>query len=242
MQHRWPKMGHLFRAAHRYNRVLWVSFMFSISLPPNLDPLILYIALLYFLGENTQTVMQSFLPLLGGFGLGMLFHTPYQALTSALSPKELAAGTGAFFLVRFTGATVGLACLSLMRISFELTWLCVQSIAGAIYQSRISRNVLYGAPLESYTTLTSLNQVPIAVHAFRVCGSQDAAQCLAILNSNAGRLDHVCALPGNCFTCTSNSRNIRPVGADVTFSITVVSLLAPDAIACIHTPGGSRHT
>jgi hypothetical protein len=47
--------------------------------------------------------------MLGGFGIGMLFHAPYQALTSALSPKELAAGTGAFFLVRFTGATVGLA-------------------------------------------------------------------------------------------------------------------------------------
>ncbi|KAI0257095.1 major facilitator superfamily domain-containing protein [Lactifluus subvellereus] len=133
-------------------------------------------ALLCLLGENTQAMMQSFLPLLGGFGLGMLFHTPYQALTSALSPKELAAGTGAFFLVRFTGATVGLACLSLMRISFELTCLCVQSIAGAIYQSSISRNVLHGAPLDSYTTLTSLNQVPIAVRAFRVCGSQDAAQ------------------------------------------------------------------
>jgi hypothetical protein len=55
--------------------------------------------------------MQSFIPLLGGFGIGMLFHAPYQALTSALSPTELAAGTGAFFLVRFTGATVGLVCI-----------------------------------------------------------------------------------------------------------------------------------
>lgn len=43
----------------------------------------------------------------------MLFHAPYQALTSVLSPKELAAGTGAFFLVRFTGATAGLACVFL---------------------------------------------------------------------------------------------------------------------------------
>ncbi|KAI0253542.1 hypothetical protein BJV78DRAFT_1152939 [Lactifluus subvellereus] len=71
-------------------------------------------ALLCLLGENTQGIMQSFL---GGFGLGMLTHTPYQALTSALSPKELAAGTGAFFLVRFTGATVGLGCLSYQCVS-----------------------------------------------------------------------------------------------------------------------------
>jgi hypothetical protein len=66
-------------------------------------------ALLWLLDENTRIIMQSFLPMLAGFGIGMLFHAPYQALTSVLSPKELAAGTGAFFLVRFTGATVGLA-------------------------------------------------------------------------------------------------------------------------------------
>jgi hypothetical protein len=78
----------------------------------------LFSALLWLLDENTRVIMQSFLPLLGGFGIGMLFHAPYQALTSVLSPKELAAGTGAFFLVRFTGATVGLACvLSLQCIS-----------------------------------------------------------------------------------------------------------------------------
>jgi hypothetical protein len=76
-----------------------------------LHPLIPYPALLCLLGEHTRTIMQSFLPLLGGFGLGMLNHAPYQSLTSALPPKELAAGTGAFFLVRFTGATVGLARL-----------------------------------------------------------------------------------------------------------------------------------
>lgn len=68
-------------------------------------------------------MMQSFLPLLAGIGLGMLFHAPYQAFTGALSPKELAAGTSAFFLVRFTGATVGLVRIKwfLCAISFELT-------------------------------------------------------------------------------------------------------------------------
>lgn len=73
--------------------------------------MVLLSALLWLLDENTRIIMQSFLPLLCGFGIGMLFHAPYQALTSVLSPKELAAGTGAFFLVRFTGATVGLACV-----------------------------------------------------------------------------------------------------------------------------------
>lgn len=61
--------------------------------------------------------MQSLLPLVGGLGIGMLFHAPYQALTSVLSPKELAAGTGAFFLVRFTGATVGLVCVFLTTMN-----------------------------------------------------------------------------------------------------------------------------
>jgi hypothetical protein len=60
--------------------------------------------------------MQSLLPLVAGLGIGMLFHAPYQALTSVLSPKELAAGTGAFFLVRFTGATVGLVRVFLVAM------------------------------------------------------------------------------------------------------------------------------
>lgn len=50
--------------------------------------------------------------------------------TSALFPNELATGTGAFFLVRFTGVTVGLACLSHRCVfSSELTCFCAQSIA-----------------------------------------------------------------------------------------------------------------
>ncbi|KAI9509061.1 MFS general substrate transporter [Russula earlei] len=100
-------------------------------------------ALLWLLDENTRITMQSFLPLLAGVGVGMLFHAPYQALTNALPPTELAAGTGAFFLVRFTGATVGLAC----------------SIAGAIFQSGVSRNVLRGA---SVASSTESGLVPIA--------------------------------------------------------------------------------
>jgi hypothetical protein len=87
--------------------------MFIYTTHPLTEISLYSLALLWLLDENTRVIIQSFLPLLGGLGIGMLFHAPYQALTSVLSPKELAAGTGAFFLVRFTGATVGLVCVFL---------------------------------------------------------------------------------------------------------------------------------
>ena len=64
------------------------------------------------LHERATTVMQTAFPLVAGLGLGLLFHAPYQLFTRALKPHELATGTSAFFLVRFTGATVGLVSLS----------------------------------------------------------------------------------------------------------------------------------
>lgn len=60
------------------------------------------------LSEASRGALQNIFPLLSGIGLGMLFHAPYQVFTRTLRPKELASGTSAFFLVRFTGATVGL--------------------------------------------------------------------------------------------------------------------------------------
>jgi hypothetical protein len=63
------------------------------------------------LNERAPITMQEMFPLIAGIGLGMLFHAPYQVFTRALKPQELATGTSAFFLVRFTGATVGLVCL-----------------------------------------------------------------------------------------------------------------------------------
>ncbi|KAJ3576145.1 hypothetical protein NP233_g632 [Leucocoprinus birnbaumii] len=65
--------------------------------------------ILNFLNENSPIHLQIIFPLIAGIGLGMLFHAPYQVFSRALDPKDLAAGTSAFFLVRFTGATVGLA-------------------------------------------------------------------------------------------------------------------------------------
>lgn len=64
--------------------------------------------LLILLNENSSIAAQVCFPLIAGIGLGMLFHAPYQVFGQALEPQELATGTSAFFLVRFTGATIGL--------------------------------------------------------------------------------------------------------------------------------------
>lgn len=64
--------------------------------------------LLSALDEHSSVLTQIIYPLVAGIGLGMLFHAPYQIFANALKPHELATGTSAFFLVRFTGATVGL--------------------------------------------------------------------------------------------------------------------------------------
>ena len=67
--------------------------------------------LLNLLNEKAEVVAQVVFPLIAGIGVGMLFHAPYQVFTRMLKPWELATGTSAFFLVRFTGATVGLVSL-----------------------------------------------------------------------------------------------------------------------------------
>ncbi|KAN0100844.1 Drug:H+ antiporter-2 family protein [Tylopilus felleus] len=70
--------------------------------------------LLVLLDEHSLRLPQSTFPLIAGIGIGMLFHAPYQVFVKALGPCDLAAGTGAFFLVRFTGATIGLAVAGLI--------------------------------------------------------------------------------------------------------------------------------
>lgn len=64
--------------------------------------------LLSLLDDMTSHSLQTILPLIAGVGIGMLFHAPYQVFAGALDSSTLAVGTSAFFLVRFTGATVGL--------------------------------------------------------------------------------------------------------------------------------------
>jgi hypothetical protein len=135
----------------------------------------------------------------------------------------------------------------LLCISFELTCSCSQSVAGAIYESSIYRNVLHGASLANSSTSTSLDQVPLpaAVSAFRVCESQDTARYLAILKlqlSCTGRLDLLRALLGKRSPCTPDSCNEWPVVPDVTLSLAALSLPAPNAITCIYSVCRTRHT
>ncbi|KAJ3556865.1 hypothetical protein NM688_g1790 [Phlebia brevispora] len=73
--------------------------------------------------EKSPQILQYLYPLLAGIGLGMLFHAPYQVFSRALRATEMASGTSAFFLVRFTGATIGL------------------SVAGAAFNSRLSQTL-----------------------------------------------------------------------------------------------------
>lgn len=70
--------------------------------------------LLTLLDDMTTPALQIILPLTAGIGIGMLFHAPYQVFARALDPATLATGTSAFFLVRFTGATIGLAVAGLV--------------------------------------------------------------------------------------------------------------------------------
>ncbi|KIJ21518.1 Drug:H+ antiporter-2 family protein [Paxillus involutus ATCC 200175] len=79
--------------------------------------------LLAILNEHSAHILQTIFPLIAGVGIGSLFHAPYQVFANALDPSELATGTSAFFLVRFTGATIGLA------------------IAGLVFDGRLSRDM-----------------------------------------------------------------------------------------------------
>lgn len=76
--------------------------------------------LLTLLHERSPSSLQIVFPLISGLGLGMLFHAPYQVFTAALKPHELATGTSAFFLVRFTGATTGLVSLGTICTTLHL--------------------------------------------------------------------------------------------------------------------------
>ncbi|KAF5375143.1 hypothetical protein D9758_000065 [Tetrapyrgos nigripes] len=74
--------------------------------------------LLILLDEHSKIVYQIVFPLICGIGLGILLHALYQVFVKAFDPSEIATGTSAFFLVRFTAATAGI------------------TIAGAIFDAR----------------------------------------------------------------------------------------------------------
>ena len=73
------------------------------------------------LDERSGRPIKLLFPLVSGIGLGLLLHAPYQVFTRALESREMAVGTSAFFLMRFTGATIGLVSTFLSAICSFLT-------------------------------------------------------------------------------------------------------------------------
>ncbi len=120
--------------------------------------------------EHSPRSTQIGFPLIAGVGLGMLFHAPYQVFTRALRRQEVASGTSAFFLVRFTGATVGLVSLQRWaeRVSV-LTTRLRQAVAGAVYLGRLSETLPAGVDassvIEAVDTLRSQSDWPEILHA-----------------------------------------------------------------------------
>ena len=72
------------------------------------------------LSERTSMLTRAVYVLVAGVGIGFLFHAPYQVFIRALRRKDTASGTSAFFLVRFTGATVGLVRPSAIMTDIRL--------------------------------------------------------------------------------------------------------------------------
>ncbi|KAI0762668.1 amino acid permease ScVBA-like protein [Fomes fomentarius] len=123
--------------------------------------------LMMLMSDNSPRSSQILFPLIAGVGLGMLFHAPYQVFTRALRRQEVASGTSAFFLVRFTGATVGLA------------------VAGAVFLGQLSSTLPTGVDasivLESVDVLKSRHDWPEIVHAMSLAIEAIWAVCCPCL-------------------------------------------------------------
>lgn len=85
--------------------------------------------LLILLKADAPEALEVLFPLICGIGMGVMLHAPYQIFVRTLKSQELATGTSAFFLVRFTGATVGLA------------------VAGSIFYARASSRLPSDLPI-----------------------------------------------------------------------------------------------
>ncbi|KAG2077021.1 MFS general substrate transporter, partial [Suillus decipiens] len=92
-------------------------------------------SLLVTLKDASSHFAQIFFPLIAGIGIGFLFHAPYQVFVKALHPSELATGTSAFFLVRFTGATIGLA------------------VSGMVFDGRLSHALPIGYQIQGSSSI-----------------------------------------------------------------------------------------
>lgn len=112
------------------------------------------------LNEHSARAAQLTFPLVAGIGIGMLFHAPYQVFAKALGPSDLAMGTGAFFLVRFTGATIGLVRSTTYypRPQFKF-W--IKAVAGLIFDGMLSH---YMPPdYQVYGSISSINWTSLSL-------------------------------------------------------------------------------
>lgn len=73
--------------------------------------------LLILLKAEASEALEVLFPLICGIGMGVMLHAPYQIFVRTLKSQELATGTSAFFLVRFTGATVGLVSITWLSLN-----------------------------------------------------------------------------------------------------------------------------
>jgi hypothetical protein len=143
--------------------------------------------LLILLHEQSPTVLQIMCPLVAGVGLGMLFHAPYQIFIRALKPREIATGTSAFFLVRFTGATIGLVCRQPRRYRRSLNLL--QAVAGAIFYARLSQWLPLEYPVQGSSSidlklLSSIQPLKLKLEVLHVIAS--SIQVCVVRNSCRG--------------------------------------------------------
>ena len=170
-RHRQPKVHHLRRPRPVVDRLRYGRSIVSAAISPGTDdpP-----GLMMLLSDTSPRSTQIAFPLIAGVGLGLLFHAPYQVFTRALRRQEVAAGTSAFFLVRFTGATVGLVsflCFSSRNVCRRrsLTPRLRQAVAGAVFRDQLSETLPAGVSassvLESLDVLQSRDDWPAILRA-----------------------------------------------------------------------------
>jgi hypothetical protein len=135
--------------------------------------------LLALLDEHASNVAQITLPLISGIGLGMLFHAPYQVFARGVEPGELATGTSAFFLVRFTGATVGLVRF-IHRLRLTSTLIAMKAVAGAIFTARAFDRLPSQISQSSidYSQLNSLEPLTFRWQTLSIVSSSIQVSCL----------------------------------------------------------------
>lgn len=93
------------------------------------------------LDARSSSSVQVLFPLVAGIGLGLLLHAPYQVFTRALQSRDMAIGTSAFFLMRFTGATIGLVSAFFSELEVPLSRFNTQSLAGTLFNIRLDKTL-----------------------------------------------------------------------------------------------------